>query len=157
VAAGSLGRYTAVFSTAAGTTINAPNGSLLVGEATGPGGERITTPTALRLLFSLGGFANLSGLKANSIAGPHFAIARTLFYKQIGRGGPGYLDVPTYLGVSLEAGNVWDQRGEMSFGSLRHDASVFLGLDTLLGPVYVASGFDDQGQHAFYLFLGRTF
>jgi len=67
VAAGSLGRYTAVFSTAAGTTINAPNGSLLVGEATGPGGERITTPTALRLLFSLGGFANLSGLKANSI------------------------------------------------------------------------------------------
>jgi NTE family protein len=118
---------------------------------------QITTPTALRLLFSLGGFANLSGLKANSIAGPHFAIARTLFYKQIGRGGPGYLDVPTYLGMSIEAGNVWDQRGQMSFGSLRHDASVFLGLDTLLGPVYLASGFDDQGQRAFYLFLGRTF
>jgi NTE family protein len=117
----------------------------------------VTTPTALRLLFPLGGFFNLSGLKANSIAGPHFAIARTLFYKQIGRGGPGYLDVPTYLGVSFEAGNVWDHRGQMSFGSLRHDASVFLGMDTLLGPVYVASGFDDKGQHAFYLFLGRTF
>jgi NTE family protein len=108
-------------------------------------------------LFPLGGFFNLSGLKANSIAGPHFAIARALFYKQIGRGGPGYLDVPTYLGVSLETGNVWDHRGDASFGSLRHDASVFLGLDTLLGPVYVASGFDDKGQHAFYLFLGRTF
>jgi len=157
VAAASLGRYTAVFSTAAGTTLDAPNGSLLVGEVKGPGGVQITTPTALRLLFSLGGFANLSGLKANSIAGPHFAIARTLFYKQIGRGGPGYLDVPTYLGMSIEAGNVWDQRGQMSFGSLRHDASVFLGLDTLLGPVYLASGFDDQGQRAFYLFLGRTF
>ncbi len=35
--------------------------------------------------------------------------------------------------------------------------SVFLGMDTFLGPVYIASGFDDQGQHAFYLFLGRTF
>jgi NTE family protein len=157
VVAGSLGRYTAVFSTAAGTTIDAPPGLLLAGAVTGPGGAQVTTPTALRLLFPLGGFFNLSGLKANSIAGPHFAIARTLFYKQIGRGGPGYLDVPTYLGVSFEAGNVWDRRGQMSFGSLRHDASVFLGLDTFLGPVYVASGFDDKGQHAFYLFLGRTF
>jgi NTE family protein len=157
IAAGSIGRYTAVFSTAAGTTIDAPPGLLLAGEVTGPSGTQVTTPTALRLLFPLGGFLNLSGLKANSIAGPHFAIARTLFYKQIGRGGPGYLDVPTYLGVSFESGNVWDHRGQMSFGSLRHDASVFLGLDTFLGPVYVASGFDDKGQHAFYLFLGRTF
>jgi len=159
LAAGSLGRYTAVFSAAGGTTFNTPNGLLLSGQVPGsaPGGVQVTTPADLRLLFPLGGFLNLSGLKANSIAGPHFAIARTLFYKQIGRGGPGYLDVPTYLGVSFETGNVWEHRGDASFGSLRHDASVFLGMDTFLGPVYVASGFDDKGQHAFYLFLGRTF
>jgi NTE family protein len=157
VAAASLGRYTAVFSAAGGTTFDTPQGLLLSGQVAGPGGVQVTTPSDLRLLFPLGGFLNLSGLKADSIAGPHFAIARTLFYKQIGRGGPGYLDVPTYLGVSFEAGNVWDRRGEASFGSLRHDASVFLGMDTFLGPVYVASGFDDKGQHAFYLFLGRTF
>ncbi len=157
LAAHSFGRYTAVFSTAGGTTIDAPPGLLLSGEITGPGGVQVTTPTRLRLLFPLGGFLNLSGLKADSIAGPHFAIARTLFYKQIGRGGPGYLDVPTYLGMSFEMGNVWDRRSDASFGNTRHDASVFLGLDTLLGPVYIASGFDDKGQHAFYLFLGRTF
>ena len=157
VAAGSLGRYTAVFSAAGGTTFDTPQGLLLSGQVAGPGGVQVTTPTDLRLLFPLGGLFNLSGLKADSIAGPHFAIARALFYKQIGRGGPGYLDVPTYLGMSLESGNVWDRRGEASFGSLRHDASVFLGMDTFLGPVYVASGFDDKGQHAFYLFLGRTF
>jgi NTE family protein len=159
LAAGSLGRYTAVFSAAGGTTFNTPQGLLLSGQVPGsaPGGVQVTTPADLRLLFPLGGFLNLSGLKANSIAGPHFAIARTLFYKQIGRGGPGYLDVPTYLGVSFETGNVWEHRGDASFGSLRHDASVFLGMDTFLGPVYLASGFDDRGQHAFYLFLGRTF
>lgn len=153
----SWGRYTAVFSSAGGTTIDAPPGLFLSGEVVGPGGGEVTTPTRLRLLFPLGGFLNLSGLKADSIAGPHFAIARTLFYKQIGRGGPGYFDVPTYLGVSFEMGNVWDHRGDASFGNTRHDASIFLGLDTFLGPVYVASGFDDKGQHAFYLFLGRTF
>ncbi len=157
VAAASLGRYTAVFSAAGGTTFDTPQGLMLSGQVPGPGGVQVTTPADLRLLFPLGGFLNLSGLKADSIAGPHFALARTLFYKQIGRGGPGYLDVPTYLGVSFETGNVWDRRGDASFGSLRHDASVFLGMDTFLGPVYVASGFDDKGQHAFYLFLGRTF
>jgi NTE family protein len=159
LAATSFGRYTAVFSAAGGTTFNTPQGLLLTGQVPGsaPGGVQVTTPSDLRLLFPLGGFLNLSGLKANSIAGPHFALARTLFYKQIGRGGPGYLDVPTYVGVSVESGNVWEHRGDASFGSLRHDASVFLGMDTFLGPVYVASGFDDKGQHAFYLFLGRTF
>src|SRR5262249_20649670 len=82
----SFGRYTAVFSASGGTTFDAPKGTLLSGEGIGPGGVQVTTPSALRLLFPLGGFLNLSGLKADSIAGPHFAIARTLFYKQIGRG-----------------------------------------------------------------------
>jgi NTE family protein len=157
LAANSFGRYTLVFSANGGTTIDPPAGLLLSGKTTGPGGVAVTTPSDLRLLFSLGGFGNLSGLKANSLAGPHFAIARTQFYKQIGRGGPGYLDVPTYLGVSFEMGNVWNHLGDASFGNTRKDMSVFLGMDTFLGPVYIASGLDNKGQHAFYLFLGRTF
>jgi len=80
-----------------------------------------------------------------------------LYYRQIGRGGPGYLDVPTYLGLSLEAGNVWQKRSDARFGNIEKDASVFLGMDTFLGPVYLATGFDQHGNQAFYLFLGRTF
>jgi hypothetical protein len=30
-------------------------------------------------------------------------------------------------------------------------------MDTLLGPLYIATGFDQHGNQAFYLFLGRTF
>jgi NTE family protein len=155
LAANSFGRYTIVFSANGGTTFNPPAGLLLAGQTTGPGGVAVTTPSDLRLLFPLGGFGNLSGLKADSLAGPHFALARTMFYKQIGRGGPGYLDVPTYLGVTFEMGNVWNRLGDASFANTHRDASVFLGMDTLLGPLYIATGFDDKGQHAFYLFLGR--
>jgi NTE family protein len=111
----------------------------------------------LRSLFSLGGFLNLSGRKADSLTAPHFGITRLLLYRQIGRGGPGFFDVPTYIGLSLEAGNVWQRRGDASFGSTRKDASLFLGLDTPIGPVYLATGFEDGGTAAFYLFLGRTF
>ncbi|HEY3783686.1 MAG TPA: patatin-like phospholipase family protein [Steroidobacteraceae bacterium] len=157
LAAHSFGRYTAVFSTAGGTTIDTPPGLLLSAQSLGPNGTGVTTPADLRLLFPLGGFLNLSGIKADSLAGPHFAIARTLLYKQIGRGGPGYLDIPTYLGMSLEMGNVWQQRGDASFANTHRDASLFLGLDTFLGPIYLAYGYDDKGSQAFYLFLGRTF
>ena len=138
LAAKSFGRQTAVFWTSLGTTLD-------------------DNTTDVRTLFPLGGFLNLSGLKTASLTGPHFGIARFMFYRQIGRGGPGFLDVPAYIGVSLEAGNVWESRSEATFGSARKDASIFLGLDTLLGPVYLATGFEDGGPAALYLFLGRTF
>ncbi|GAC1451972.1 MAG: patatin-like phospholipase PlpD [Steroidobacteraceae bacterium] len=138
IAAHSFGRDTLVFSTSAGVTLE----------------SRLTD---INLLFPLGGFLNLSGVRAASLTGPDFGIARLLYYHQIGRGGPGYFDVPTYIGMSLEAGNVWQQRADATLGNTRKDASLFLGMDTFLGPVYIASGFDQHGSQAFYLFLGRTF
>ena len=121
------------------------------------GGDTLNRVTDLRMEFPLGGFLDLSGLRQYSLYGPHFGIGRLLFYRQIGRGGPGYLDVPIYLGASLEAGNVWQNMSDARFDNLHKDASLFLGLDTFLGPVYLGSGFDDHGNQAFYLFLGRTF
>jgi NTE family protein len=113
--------------------------------------------TDVNQLYSLGGFLNLSGLRANSLLGPNFGIMRVLYYRQIGRGGPGYLDVPTYIGMSLEAGNVWQTRSEASFSNTQKDASIFLGLDTFLGPLYLATGFDEHGNQAWYLVLGHVF
>lgn len=107
--------------------------------------------------FSLGGFFNLSGLPPGFLAGPHYGIARLLYYRRVGRGGAGVLDLPAYAGISLEAGNTWMDRAGMSLGDTRKDASLFFGVDTPLGPVYLAAGFDEGGDKAFYLFLGRTF
>ncbi len=121
------------------------------------GGSLLNRATDLRMEFPLGGFLNLSGLKQYSLYGPHYGIARLLLYRKIDRGGPGYLDVPVYLGMSLEAGNVWRNLSDIRWNTMHKDASVFFGLDTFLGPIYLGSGFDDHGQQSFYLFLGRTF
>ncbi len=107
--------------------------------------------------FTLGGFLNLSGVATGSIAGPHYGIARAVLYRQVGRGGSGVLQLPSYVGISLEAGNVWNRRSDASFESLRHDGSLFFGADTPIGPVYLAGGLDDRRKTAFYLFLGRSF
>ena len=138
VGAYSFGRDTLAFSAAGGTTLQA-------------------NVTDLNLQFPLGGFLNLSALRADSLLGPNYGIARALFYRQIGRGGPGFFDLPTYLGVSLEMGNVWQSRSAASFGNTERDASVWLGLDTFIGPIYIATGFDTHGNQQFYLFLGRPF
>jgi NTE family protein len=107
--------------------------------------------------FSLGGFLNLSGLPPGFLAGPHYGVGRLMYYRRVGRAGQGVLDLPAYAGVSLEAGNTWLDRDDMSFGDLRTNASLFFGLDTPLGPVYLATGYSEGGNKAFYLFLGRTF
>jgi NTE family protein len=113
--------------------------------------------TNVRTYFPLGGFLNLSGVEAGTLAGPQYAIGRLIYLRKVGNGGEGILDVPAYVGTSFEAGNVWTARRDISFGSTRKDFSVFFGADTYIGPAYLAVGYDDGGSTAFYLFLGRSF
>jgi NTE family protein len=107
--------------------------------------------------FSLGGFLNMSGIAPETLVGPNYAILRAIYYRQIGEGGTGFLNVPVYLGASVERGNVWSRRQDISFSGAKTNGSLFLGLDTILGPVYFALGLNDEGGSAYYLFLGRTF
>ena len=134
----SWGRNTAILWTTAGTRLD-------------------SDVDIVRSYFPLGGFLNMSGITPETLTGPHFAIARGIYYRRIGEGGQGFLNVPVYVGTSLEMGNVWTSRHDISFDTAKTNGSVFLGLDTLLGPVYFATGFDDEGGSAYYLFLGRTF
>jgi len=106
--------------------------------------------------YSLGGLFNLSGLPAESLSGPHFGIARAIYYRRIGSGGEGFLNVPTYLGMSFEIGNVWERRSDIDFDSARVNGAAFLGFDTFLGPIYLAAGVDEDGSRSFYLLLGRV-
>jgi len=103
--------------------------------------------------FPLGGFLRLSGLERGEISGPHAALAKLVYYRRVGQS-TGILDTPIYLGVSAEAGNVWQTRSAMDFSSMRLSGSIFAGLDTFIGPVYLAAGFAEQGESNFYLFIG---
>jgi NTE family protein len=116
--------------------------------------DRVVSP---QQLFTLGGFLNLSGLPADALAGTQYGIARAITYRRISRGGTGFLEFPAYLGVSFEAGNVWQTRDDIDYGDLETAGSLFLGAESPFGPVYLAAGFSEGGASAFYLLLGRTF
>ena len=106
--------------------------------------------------FQLGGFLRLSGLERGQIIGPHAALARVVYLRRVGSLAGGLLQVPLYLGASIEAGNTWQLRSDMSFDSTLSNGSLFVGLDTFLGPMYLAAGFAENGDTNFYLFIGST-
>lgn len=108
-------------------------------------------------LFTLGGLFRLSGLAPDALAGTQYGLARGLAYRRISRGGTGFFEFPAYLGVSLEAGNVWQTRDDVDWGDLHAAGSLFLGAESPFGPVYLAAGLASGGETAFYLYLGRTF
>jgi NTE family protein len=113
--------------------------------------------TNVRTFFPLGGFLDLSGVRSQTLAGPQYAIGRLIYLRKVGNGGEGILDVPAYIGMSLEDGNVWSSRSQMSFANTHKDASVFFGADTYIGPAYFAIGYDETGSVVFTIYVGRSF
>ena len=105
--------------------------------------------------FTLGGFLNLSGFAPGQISGPHAALARLAYYRRSGKI-KGSFEVPLYFGASVEAGNVWQSRSDISADSALIHGSLFLALDTFVGPVVLAAGFGEGGNKSLYLSIGST-
>ena len=116
----------------------------------------LSSDNTIQDFFPLGGFLRLSGLEQGEISGPHAGLARLVYYRRVGSQTGGVFDTPIYLGVSAEAGNVWQTRSEMDFSSMQLNGSIFAGLDTYIGPIYLAAGYGENGQTNFYLFIGAT-
>ena len=103
--------------------------------------------------FNLGGFLRLSGLRTSQLAGDYLGFARAVYYHQIGN--MPLLGRGIYLGGSLETGNAWANRNDVSASALYAAGSVFIAADTWIGPFYFAWGHASGGQSSFYIFLGR--
>jgi len=106
-----------------------------------------------RVSFPLGGLFNLSGTPVGAISGSQVTGIAELAYWRMGQL-RGAMGGDWYAGFSLEAGHV-SRRADADRGEVYKAASLFLGLDSLIGPLYFAYGKTFGGDSAFYLFLGR--
>ena len=64
---------------------------------------------------------------------------------------------PTYGGFSLEYGNVWQNRGDISLDNGVFAGSMFLGVWSPIGPLYVGVGLAEHGRRSAFLYLGPVF
>jgi NTE family protein len=103
--------------------------------------------------FQMGGFLDLSGLSHDQLTGPYAARIGASYYRRIGD----LTLFPAFAGVSVELGNVWATRSEISTKSAILGGSLWAGVQTPVGPVYVGYGHAEAGAGAFYVYLGRVF
>jgi NTE family protein len=107
--------------------------------------------------FELGGFLNLSGLSRAQLRSDEYYFGRLIYRSKVAK-------VPLFegihVGASLEAAHlqpvipIW--RGELVSGGLSVMAgSVFVGIDSPLGPLFIGFGYANRDNKAVYLFLGR--
>jgi len=108
-------------------------------------------------LSDLGGFLNLSGYHKDSLNGAHKLFGAFIYQYDLGRDALGMRDYPLYLGLSLEAGNVWFERSEVSLTDLIYASSLYIGTDTTMGPAAIGFGITDMGDKSVYLFIGKAF
>ena len=103
--------------------------------------------------YSLGGFQQLSGYRVGQVAGNYLLFGRLTYYRRL----PLRVGVARglFAGGSLEAGNAWAQSRDIGFDGLRAGASLFVGADTGIGPLYLSVVSAPRGYTGLYLFLGR--
>lgn len=106
--------------------------------------------------YNLGGFLNLSGFAPDQLSGQHVAYGQAVYYRRLTERGP-FLDIPIYIGGSIEAGNVYDDLDDISVSSLTWSGSLFVGVNSPIGPVYLGGGLAEGGSTAAYLFVGQYF
>jgi NTE family protein len=120
-------------------------------------GTRLTSATDnakfIESLGFLGGFLNLSGYAERSFFGNQSALGRAVVYRRTGRL-DSLFSTPFYIGASLEAGNTWRDKSDVRLDSLIYGGSLFVGLKTPLGPVFLGYGYAEGGHDAVYLTFG---
>jgi NTE family protein len=107
-------------------------------------------------LFLQGGFLNLSGYQVGQLSGQYAALAEVIYLHRLTDASAAFT-IPVFAGGSLELGGAWNDQQDFTVNSLIPAGSLFLGLDTPLGPFYMGAGYAEGGNASLYLSLGKLF
>jgi NTE family protein len=102
--------------------------------------------------FQWGGFLQQSGYATGQLIGQNLQFGQLMFYRRIARG---TLFDGAYGGLSLEVGKVGDPLVKGNPDGLLRSIAVFVGTDSILGPLYLGYGKAEDGPDSFYFYLGK--
>lgn len=106
--------------------------------------------------FTLGGFQHLSAYAQDQFSGNYLLYGRVTYLNDLREFIlPGLRT--TVVGASLEAGDVWLRRRNFGNGPFKTSASLFIGGNSVIGPLYFGFAAAPQGVWNLYLQLGRVF
>jgi NTE family protein len=105
----------------------------------------------------LGGFLRLSGLQSEEISGPTAVLARAVYTHPLSAISLERKVFTWYGGASVELGNVFTDIDQITLNKMMPSGSLFVGVDTLFGPLYLGYGLTEGGHQNLFLVLGRQF
>ena len=65
--------------------------------------------------------------------------------------------MPVYAGFSVEGGQLWSERSDIDYSDMITAGSIYLAIDSPVGPIYIAYGRTNESHDAIYLALGWPF
>lgn len=101
---------------------------------------------------SLGGFLQLSGYSRGGLYDQNALLAQLIYYRELTKL-PAAIGGGVYAGFSIEAGDVWADLDHVDARNLKYGGSIFLGADTIIGPLYLGVGAANGSEGAVYLQL----
>lgn len=102
--------------------------------------------------YGLGGFQQMSGFARDQLRGDNLVFLRANYYVRLATA---VLSRGLWAGATLEAGNTWDRRRDVSLDKLRHSMSLYLGADTPVGPLFLGTVYSPDTGGGLILYLGR--
>lgn len=118
------------------------------------GGSNLGSALPLYEQFQLGGFLSLAGERQGQLRGDRIFDAHAIYAWRAG-------SLPTgvgrgwYFGFGVDAGTVWGNTNlQPGDSGMQYGTTLFLGADTLAGPLYFGIGAGKSGNRTFFLYLG---
>ena len=103
--------------------------------------------------FQTGGLFQMPGFGVNELSGQHLALLRLAYQRQLVR----VQAVDTYLGFTVQSGNVFNDSDDIDVDNFITTGSAFVGFDTFVGPVWLGVGYAEGGNSAVYIQIGPVF
>lgn len=103
-------------------------------------------------LYRLGGRWRLAGFQHNELTGQNYALGFAGYTYELGK----LLGRSAQVGGTVEYGNAWQRRSDMSLSDGIWNGSVFLGFDSWIGPLIFGMGFREGGRNVIFIELGQS-
>jgi len=120
------------------------------------GGTSFGSEVPLYDQFTLGGFTVLAGYPQYRFRGSYAAVGRIGYFYRLCKLAPSF-GQGVYLGSMLNAGNTWQVHGDVALDDVHPGVAAMLGIDSIIGPIYLAYSRGEYNSNQYWLSIGNRF
>lgn len=108
-------------------------------------------------VYVLGGLFDISGYQPGGVTASDFFIGRLAYYRELASLGGAFAKLNLFGGGSIEYASLRSDIAVINDNTEIVGASLFVGAETPIVPIYLAAGGNNDDEFSFYLNLGRIF